>query len=185
MIHLLTGIFRMLFNAQPCRRHALECGALFSGEDDCRPGEAQDLGETGRTPSPALIAGFPDVGLADLLLGMDAGIARFSSSMDALIAGSDGEETLVMHEIVGERDDAYALVDVKAVAGGGDSAAAPGISGPRSRSGSSTDSNRARSPTRLAARRCRYHGCYAAAPSGRTPRWTPPRSYAKSLRSRS
>jgi RNA polymerase sigma-B factor len=69
--------------------------------------------QTGRTPSPAQIADFLDIDLADVRLGMDAGVAHFSSSMDALIAGSDGEETLVLHEMIGDRDDAYALVDAK------------------------------------------------------------------------
>lgn len=68
---------------------------------------------TGRPPSPAQIAEFLEIDVADVLLGIDAGIAHFSSSMDAPVASSDAEDKYALHEMVGDRDDAYALVDVK------------------------------------------------------------------------
>jgi RNA polymerase sigma-B factor len=68
---------------------------------------------TGRSPSPVQIAESLEIDLADVMLGLDAGIAHFSSSMDAPIAGSEAEDKYPLHEMIGHHDDAYALVDVK------------------------------------------------------------------------
>jgi RNA polymerase sigma-B factor len=68
---------------------------------------------TGQHPNPPQIAEFLAIDLADVLLGIDAGVAHFSSSMDAPIASSDAEDRYGLHDLVGDRDDAYALVDAK------------------------------------------------------------------------
>lgn len=68
---------------------------------------------TGRSPRPVQIAEFLEIDLSDVLLGIDAGVAHFASSIDAPVAGSDAEGPYGLHELLGDRDDAYALVDVK------------------------------------------------------------------------
>jgi RNA polymerase sigma-B factor len=67
---------------------------------------------TGRPPSPRQIAEFLEIDLTDVLLGIEAGTAHFSSSMEAPSASFDAD-TYALHEMLGHRDDAYALVDVK------------------------------------------------------------------------
>jgi RNA polymerase sigma-B factor len=59
------------------------------------------------------VAGFVEIDLADVLVGIDAGAAHFSSSMDAPVASADAEGTYALHEMLGDRDDAHALVDAK------------------------------------------------------------------------
>jgi RNA polymerase sigma-B factor len=68
---------------------------------------------TGRPASPAQIAEFLKIDLADVLEGMDAGVAHFSSSMDAPTGGGDTDVTYALHETVGDRDGGYALVEAK------------------------------------------------------------------------
>jgi len=68
---------------------------------------------TGRPASPAQIAEFLEIDLADVHQGIEAGTAHFSSSMDAPTAGADADATYALHETIGDRDDGYALVDTK------------------------------------------------------------------------
>jgi RNA polymerase sigma-B factor len=68
---------------------------------------------TGHPPAAPQVAEYLEIDLADVLLGIDAGTAHFSSSMDARIASSDPDGAYALHELLGDRDDGYALVDVK------------------------------------------------------------------------
>ncbi len=89
------------------------------------PRGAQELAQTverarreltdrnGRAASPAQIAQFLEMNLADVVRGMATGTAHFSQSMDAPTAGADADVTYALHEMIGDRDGGYALVDVK------------------------------------------------------------------------
>jgi RNA polymerase sigma-B factor len=91
------------------------------------PRGAQELAQTverarreltdtiGRPASAPQIAEFLEIALADVLQGLDTGNAHFSKSMDAPAARADAETdaTYALHELIGDRDDGYALVDVK------------------------------------------------------------------------
>ena len=68
---------------------------------------------TGRTPGPAELAQYLDVDLEDVLTGLDAGTAHFSTSLDAPPAGSGAEEPQPLGDMFGSNDDGYALVDAK------------------------------------------------------------------------
>jgi RNA polymerase sigma-B factor len=68
---------------------------------------------TGRTPGPAELARYMDVSLEDVLIGLDAGTAHFSTSLDAPPAGSGAEEPQPLGEMFGSEDDGYGLVDAK------------------------------------------------------------------------
>jgi RNA polymerase sigma-B factor len=68
---------------------------------------------TGRTPGPAELARYMDVNLEDVLIGLDAGTAHFSTSLDAPPAGSGAEEPQPLGEMFGSEDDGYGLVDAK------------------------------------------------------------------------
>jgi len=68
---------------------------------------------TGRTPGPAELARYLDVKLEDVLIGLDAGTAHFSTSLDAPPASSGGEEPQPLGEMFGSEDDGYSLVETK------------------------------------------------------------------------
>jgi RNA polymerase sigma-B factor len=68
---------------------------------------------TGRTPGPAELARYLDVDLDDVLVGLDAGTAHFSTSLDAPPSGSGAEEPQPLGEMFGSDDDGYSLVDAK------------------------------------------------------------------------
>jgi RNA polymerase sigma-B factor len=68
---------------------------------------------TGRTPGPAELARYLDVKLEDVLIGLDAGTAHFSTSLDAPPASPGGEEPQPLGEMFGSEDDGYSLVEAK------------------------------------------------------------------------
>ena len=71
-------------------------------------------GRTGRTPGPAELAQYMGIDLDDVLIGLDAGTAHFSTSLDAPPAGSGGaEEPQPLGEMFGADEEGYGLVDTK------------------------------------------------------------------------
>jgi len=68
---------------------------------------------TGRTPGPAELARYMDIALEDVLIGLDAGTAHFSTSLDAPPASSGAEEPQALGEMFGTDDDGYGLVEAK------------------------------------------------------------------------
>jgi RNA polymerase sigma-B factor len=67
----------------------------------------------GRPPGPAQIAEYLEIDLADVLAGLDAGTAHFSTSLDAPATTSDVPEPQSLGERFGRREDGYDLVDAK------------------------------------------------------------------------
>lgn len=68
---------------------------------------------SGRTPGPAEIAQLLEIDLADVLLGLEAGSAHFSTSLDAPATRTESEDPQPLGDLFGSDDDRYALVDTK------------------------------------------------------------------------
>jgi RNA polymerase sigma-B factor len=72
-----------------------------------------EIGQSsGRAPGPAEVARYLEIDLADVLVGMDAGAAHFSRSMDAPVE-SEEPGTQSLHDMLGRDEGGYHLVDVK------------------------------------------------------------------------
>jgi RNA polymerase sigma-B factor len=68
---------------------------------------------TGRTPKPEELARYMDVDLEGVLIGLDAGTAHFSTSLDAPPAASGVDEPQPLGDMFGADENGYALVDAK------------------------------------------------------------------------
>ena len=68
---------------------------------------------TGRPPRPDAIAEFLEIGIDDVLVGIDAATAHFSLSLDAPSAGSDAQEPRPLGDELGNGDGGFDLVDTK------------------------------------------------------------------------
>jgi len=73
----------------------------------------RELSDRGRRPpGPAEIAEFLEIDVADVLIGLDAGSAHFSVSLDAPATKSDVPEPQLLGESFGCDEEGYDLVDV-------------------------------------------------------------------------
>ena len=68
--------------------------------------------ETGHNPNVAALAEYLEISAEDVLTGMDAATAHYSVSLDAPLAGSDGDEPDTLGDSMGRPDDRYGLVDM-------------------------------------------------------------------------
>jgi RNA polymerase sigma-B factor len=66
----------------------------------------------GRPPAPAELAEFLKIDVADVLMGLEAGSAHFSASLDAPTTTSDVPEPQLLGESFGCHEEGYDLVDV-------------------------------------------------------------------------
>ncbi len=69
--------------------------------------------DTGRAPRVQELAQYLEVGVEDVMLGMDAGSAHYSVSLDAPAPGGEAEDALSLGDGLGGRDDGYGLVETK------------------------------------------------------------------------
>jgi RNA polymerase sigma-B factor len=68
---------------------------------------------TGRAPRPVELAAFLEIDLDDVLVGIDAGTAHFSLSLDAPTSSADPQESRALGDDLGNADDGFDLVDAK------------------------------------------------------------------------
>ena len=68
--------------------------------------------ETGHHPNVTALAEYLEIPAEDVLTGIDAGTAHYSVSLDAPLAGSDGDEPDTLGDSMGRADDRYGLVDM-------------------------------------------------------------------------
>ena len=78
---------------------------------DCAVHEIRD--RTGRTAGPAELARYMDVALEDVLIGLEAGTAHFSASLDAPPPSPRVEDSDSLGDTVGIDEQGYGLVDMK------------------------------------------------------------------------
>jgi RNA polymerase sigma-B factor len=69
--------------------------------------------ESGRAPTPMEIAGYLELELDDVLIGLDAQGAHFARSLDAPSSADERDEAPSLHDVLGGDDDGYALIDAK------------------------------------------------------------------------
>jgi RNA polymerase sigma-B factor len=67
--------------------------------------------KTGRQPRVSELAEYLELSPEDVLTGLDAGVAHYSISLDAPLAGAEGEEPDTLGDSLGDRDQGYALVE--------------------------------------------------------------------------
>lgn len=70
--------------------------------------------QTGHHPNVAALAEYLEISAEDVLTGLDAATAHYSVSLDAPLAGSDGDEPDTLGDSMGTADDRYGLVDMTA-----------------------------------------------------------------------
>jgi RNA polymerase sigma-B factor len=69
--------------------------------------------ETGRAPRVDALAEFLEVPVEDVLLGLEAGTAHYSASLDAPAPGSGEQEPQSLGESLGDVDHRYGLIDAR------------------------------------------------------------------------
>jgi RNA polymerase sigma-B factor len=69
--------------------------------------------DTGRPPRVAQLAEYLEISVEDVLEGMEAGTAHFTSSLDAPAGSEDPEGVETVGERIGSEDDRYQLVDTR------------------------------------------------------------------------
>jgi RNA polymerase sigma-B factor len=67
--------------------------------------------QSGRPPRVAELAEFLEVSPEDVLVGLDAGTAHYSVSLDAPLSTADGEEPDTLGDSLGKADQRYGLVE--------------------------------------------------------------------------
>lgn len=69
--------------------------------------------QTGRAPRVPALAGYMEVSVEDVLIGLEAGSAHYSVSLDAPAPGrtAGSEECLTLADRLGEHDDRFELID--------------------------------------------------------------------------
>ncbi len=68
---------------------------------------------TGHAPRVTELAEYLELNLEDVLLGLDAGSAHYSLSLDASAPGTDVAEPQSVADSLGDADDRFELVEVK------------------------------------------------------------------------
>ena len=68
---------------------------------------------SGRPPSVPQVAEFLELDVEDVLIGLDAGSAHYSVSLDAPAPGTEAEDQQSLGEGLGDGDDGYGLVETK------------------------------------------------------------------------
>ena len=68
---------------------------------------------SGHPPTPEQVAAYLEIGLEDVLVGLDAATAHFSLSLDAPAAGDDGSLPRLLGDELGRADGGFDLVDSK------------------------------------------------------------------------
>ena len=68
---------------------------------------------SGRPPSVPQVAEFLELDVEDVLIGLDAGSAHYSVSLDAPAPGIEAEDQQSLGEGMGDGDDGYGLVETK------------------------------------------------------------------------
>ncbi len=74
----------------------------------------QITAQSGRHPRVEELAEYLEVTAEDVLVGLDAGNAHYSVSLDAPVPGNDGEEPEALGDSIGRDDDSYGLVEASA-----------------------------------------------------------------------
>ncbi len=74
----------------------------------------QIAAESGRHPRVEQLAEYLEITPEDVLTGLDAGNAHYSVSLDAPVAGTEGEEPDALGDSIGSDDESYGLVETSA-----------------------------------------------------------------------
>jgi RNA polymerase sigma-B factor len=75
---------------------------------------AQELnGRVGRSPTVHELAGYMEIDIEDVLVGLHAGAAHYSVSLDAPVPGSDQEGPQTLRDGVAESEGGFGLVEAK------------------------------------------------------------------------
>ena len=123
---------------------------------------------SGRHPSVGELAQYLELSYEDVLVGLDAGTAHYSVSLDApLTIGDDEEQPDTLGDSLGDVDESFGLVEASMSLSSA-LARLPHLERQALRCGSSRTSSRLRSPASSVARRCRSPGCCAARRRGCT-----------------
>jgi RNA polymerase sigma-B factor len=70
--------------------------------------------QTGRQPRVEELAEYLEVSAEEVLVGLDAGTAHYSVSLDAPLSNSDDEEPSALGDSIGSEDERYAVVETRA-----------------------------------------------------------------------
>ncbi len=68
---------------------------------------------SGRPPSVEQLAQYLEIDVEDVMIGLDAGSAHYSVSLDAPAPGTDAEDQQSLGDGMGDGDDGYGLVETK------------------------------------------------------------------------
>jgi RNA polymerase sigma-B factor len=77
-------------------------------------GAVQISTQTGRQPRVHELAEYLEVDPEEVLAGLEAATAHYSVSLDAPVAGSDGEQPETLGDCIGALDDRYRLIETSA-----------------------------------------------------------------------
>jgi RNA polymerase sigma-B factor len=69
--------------------------------------------DTGRAPRVQEVAQYLEVSVEDVIVGLDAGSAHYSVSLDSPVPGADSEESQSLGDGLGHRDEGYEIVETR------------------------------------------------------------------------